>query len=126
MAIKGVLDALLRHFQSGSAIIDSGDTPIKTAHADVATSGDTTLVSAVSGSSIRVLSINLSADTAHKVTITDGSGGSALDAFYLGASTPVAVVSPNGYLFEGSDGTALVANLGAANNTSIRVTYVEV
>lgn len=99
---------------------------IKAAHIDVASSGENTIVSAVTGSKIRVLSILVSSDSQENVEILDGTGGSVLQKFYLAANGTVTESAAQGWLIETSAGNALIANLSGANNTSVRVTYIEV
>lgn len=127
-AIKSVAQRLNVNSASDTGEVIAGDAAraVKTAHIDAATSGESTVVAAVTGSKIRVLSITVSTDSVENVTILDGTGGSTLQKFYLSGNVAQSESSGQGYLFETSAGNALVANLSGANNTSVRVTYCEV
>jgi hypothetical protein len=119
-------DAVEAIQSSDSVVGEDSEVAIKTAHIDVSSSGENTIVSSVSSKKLRVLSISVSTDTQHTVGVLDGSGGSNLAKYYLAANDTAVEDASQGYLFETSVGNALIANLGGANNTSVRVTYAEV
>lgn len=95
-----------------------------------ATGGNNTLVAAVSGKKIRVLSYVIVADSAVDVRFEDGADGTALSGqMKLGTSTDsggiAAPYTPRGH-FETSAGTLLNMELSAAVQVSGHLTYVEV
>lgn len=110
---------------SDHVIAGGSEVAIQTAFIDVSSSGESTLVTAVTSTKIRVLSLTITTDTAHKVSFLDGSAGSVLHAVYAAANGG-ATETGQGFLFETSAGNGLIANLGGANNTAIRCTYCEV
>ena len=81
--------------------------------------GDNTVVAAVAGSAIRVLSFLLSWSAAVNAKFTDGASGTTLCGLLYGIGTgPVVIVAPElsfgarGW-FQTSKGNALVLNLSA-------------
>lgn len=104
--------------------------PIKTAFIDVSTSGEHTLVAAVAGSKIRVISWRAQQKGASVQTISflDGSAGAALTFPYdVGEREGAHATSQApSFEFETSAGTALIVNLALAEATGVHVSYVEV
>lgn len=100
---------------------------IKRAVIDDAASGDNTIVAAVSGKKIRVLSFFLVADGAVTVAFEDGASGTALTGDMSMAANGVLVVphNPHGW-FETSVNTLLNIELGGAVGVRGALTYVEV
>lgn len=101
---------------------------IKYAVIDSATSGDTTLVAAVTGKKIRLLSlIAVMTGTAVTIRFESGTGGTAL----TGQMTPsqgggfVLPYNPGGW-FETAAGVLLNLELGGAQSVDGCLTYVEV
>ena len=99
----------------------------KFAAINATTNGDNTVVSAVAGKKIRVLSYSLVADAAVGVAFEDGAGGSELSgqmAFAAngGISVPF---SPVGH-FETTANTLLNIETDAAANVRGHLCYVEV
>lgn len=88
-----------------------------------------TVVAAVTGMSIRVLSILVSsAGVASSTTLKNGSGGASLLSIFVPANT---VASPNVFLENGpygmcetGAGVALVMDTGAGANTTVSVRYI--
>lgn len=97
----------------------------KFAVVDVASSGDNTIVSAVAGSKIRVLSVALVASAATTVQWQDGGGANLSGGMQLAANGGYTLSSDYG-LFETGSGNALVLNLGSANSIDGHISYVEV
>jgi len=92
---------------------------------NVSSSGDNTIVAAVSGKVTRVLSYSLVCDAANAVKWTSGAAGTALTGAMSfsangGISTPF---SPVGHFQTGTN-TALVLNLGSAVGVRGHLTYV--
>ena len=103
---------------------------IKHAAISGATSGNNTLVAAVTGKKIRVLSYTIIADSAVDARFEDGAGGTALSGqMLLGTSSDsggvIAPYSPVGH-FETSAATLLNLELSAAVQVSGHLTYEEV
>lgn len=98
---------------------------------DASSSGSNTIVAAVAGKKIRVLSyviIAAGAVTAKwQSASTDLTGAMSLAA-NGGAAPSVSVLAPGGVygLFETASGEALNLNLGGAVNVSGHLTYIEV
>lgn len=97
---------------------------IQRAAIDAASSGDNTLVAAVSGQKIRIVSMFLIASGTVTVTLEDGAGGSAL-------SGPIDLTSQTGFVLpesehgwmETSAGTLLNLSLSDAIQVSGSLTY---
>ena len=122
------IDKTLRAIASTAAIADTaGDLTPKSAVIDTATSGDTTLVAAVSGKKIRVLSCFLMAAGTVNVRFESGTGGTALTGqMNLVANTGfVLPFNPIGW-FETAASTLLNLELSAAISVDGSLTYVEV
>lgn len=99
----------------------------KFAAISAASSGDNTLVAAVSGKKIRVIQVQVIADSAVSVRFKDGAGGTALTGVMSlaangGFSAPF---TPVGH-FETTAATLLNLELSAAVQVSGWLTYVEV
>lgn len=90
-------------------------------------SGDNTVVAAVSGKRIRVLSYVLIATGAVAVKfVSDASGTDITGAMDLGANGGVSAPhSPSGH-YQTGVGEALILNLGAAVQVSGHLTYIEI
>ncbi len=90
-------------------------------------SGNNTIVSAVSGKKIRVTSWNFMANGTVNAKFTDGAGGSDLTGlYYMIVNTGISVpYHPEGY-FTGSTNTALVINLSASIAIGGVITYSSV
>ena len=103
---------------------------IKRAAISGATSGDNTLVTAVTGKKIRVLSLVAIADTDVKIRFEDGAGGTALtgrmDCGTAGDSGGFVLPFNPGGWFETSVATLLNMELTAAVQVSGCLTYQEV
>jgi hypothetical protein len=103
---------------------------IKYAAISGATSGNNTLVAAVTGKKIRVLAYTLISDSNVDVRFEDGAGGTALTGqMEVGTSSDsgglVVPYCPVGH-FETSAGTLLNLELSGAVQTSGHLTYEEV
>jgi len=109
--------------------IQNGTTALtpKFAKIDVASSGDNTIVAAVSGKKIRVLQYALVCGAETTVQWYSGAAGTALsgDMQFIANGGISSSFSPVG-LFETASNTALVLNLSAANAVSGHLVYVEV
>jgi len=101
--------------------------PIKRAAIAVASSGDNTVIAAVSGKKIRVLGYVISTTGTVTIRFEDGAGGTALTG-QMGAQSAVAIQSgflPHGW-FETSVGTLLNLELSAAISVAGHLIYIEV
>jgi hypothetical protein len=109
--------------------IQDGTTALtpKFAVIDAASSGDNTLVAAVAGKKIRVLSYTIIASGAVTVRFEDGASGTALTGqMNLTTNSGVSVpFSPVGH-FETTANTLLNLELSAATSVDGHLTYVEV
>lgn len=112
-----------------TATIQNGSTALTPKFASISgnTSGDNTLVSAVSGKKIRVLSITVISAGDVDFRIEDGAGGSALSGVMtLTANSGFsASFSPVGH-FETSSNTLLNMELSDAIQVSGFLTYIEI
>jgi hypothetical protein len=92
---------------------------------DASSSGDNTLIAALAGLKIRVLSYTLLCDAATLVRFESGAGGTALTGqMSFGAMGGVSVpYSPIGH-FETDAGDLLNLELDAANQVSGHITYM--
>ena len=101
--------------------------PVKFAVIDAATSGDNTLVAAVTGKKIRVLSLFLVASAAVTVRFESGAGGTALTGqMNLIANTGFVLdFSAVGH-FETASNTLLNLELSGAVSVDGSLVYVEV
>jgi hypothetical protein len=102
-------------------------TEIKYAAISGATSGNNTLVAAVTGKKIRVLSYVINSVSAVTVRFEDGAGGTALSGVMSLPSTNTIVANHNplGW-FETTAATLLNMELGAALQVSGHLSYIEV
>ena len=108
--------------------VAGGSTPIKFAIIDNATNGDNTLVSAVVGKKIRVLSVALIAANAVTVRFESGAGGTALTGQMVLTNPSDGFVlpfNPCGW-FETAAATLLNLELSGAVSVDGCLTYVEV
>lgn len=100
-------------------------TETKFAKFGTSSSGNTSVVAAVTGKKIRVLSLTMMAGGTTAVKFTDGAGGTDLTgAFPLIAQAGLSASHLNG-LFETTAATALVLNNGSAQSIQGMLTYVE-
>lgn len=99
----------------------------KFAAISASSSGDNTLVAAVSGKKIRVISCMLIASAAVTVRFEDGAGGTALTG-QMDLAANAGAVMPQAELgwFEGSSNTLLNLELSSAVQVSGCLVYVEV
>lgn len=109
-------------------ITQASSTPavtIQTVGITSASSGDNTLIAAVSGKKIYVFAWNLSFSGTVNAKFTDGAAGTLLSGLYYGivnAGAGNSVPPPNA-LWVGSTNTALVLNLSAAVAVGGSVSY---
>lgn len=104
-----------------------GASEIKYAAIDAATSGDNTLVAAVTGKKIRVLSVYLVAAGAVTARFESGASGAALSGqMSLAANGAVALPFNPGGWFETAAATLLNLELGGAVSVDGGLSYVEV
>lgn len=97
----------------------------KFASISASSSGDTTVVSAVSGRKIRVLHYTLICSSAVNITWKSGSTN-ITGTMSFGANSGISTAySPQG-LFETLTGQALVINLSGSSTVGGHLTYVEV
>jgi len=95
------------------------------------TSGDNTLVSAVSGKKIRVLALSAVVSAATNIYFTSGAGGTVI---FGGSTNKINIAANSGLVlgfnpvgwFETASGQALVVNLSAGNSFSGGLVYIEV
>jgi hypothetical protein len=133
-SVAARLDASSMSDGAGTALVP------KFAAIAAASSGDNTIIAAVSSKKIRVLAFRLKAAAASSATVAcywrNGAGGSALEGGAsnttpldktgaAGAGGETAQFNPVGW-FETSANTALVLNLSAAQAVTGSITYVEV
>ncbi|MGH7747732.1 MAG: hypothetical protein ACREQ5_23680, partial [Candidatus Dormibacteria bacterium] len=99
-------------------------TPIRVAIA-ASSSGDNTLIAAVSSKKIYVYAFELSFSGAVNAKFTDGASGTNLGGLYYGATNSGAAnaVTPPNYLFAGSTNTALILNLSAGTSVGGAISY---
>ena len=107
---------------------------MKTVAISASSSGNNTLVAAVTGKRIRVVSYVLSFSGTVNAKFTDGAGGSDLTGLLYGAAGVNVSAAPHsdgrfhgpaGH-FETGQGTALVLNLSGATAVGGHLTYDEV
>lgn len=99
---------------------------IKYAVIDHATSGDNTLVAAVTGKKIRVLSYTLVAAAAVTVRFESGASGTALTGqMSLAANGGVSCAFNPGGWFETAAGQLLNLELSAAQSVDGHLSYIE-
>ncbi len=113
---------------NGSAAFDHGRQVVpKFAAISGASSGDNTLVAAVTGKKILVLSLYLIAAGAVAVRFESGAGGTALSGVMSIAANGGLVLgyNPVGY-FKTESGALLNMELGGAVQVSGGLTYIEV
>lgn len=115
--VGAVVDAL--RVQDGLASL-----PVKFAPVDASASGDNTLVAAVTGSALRVLSITLVAVGAVTATLKSGASTARSGGMPLAANGGLTAQAPQG-LVETASGEALVLGLSAAVAVGGMVSYVE-
>lgn len=115
--------------QSGTWETDQSLTPggltVKFAVVNASSSGDNTIVSAVGGKKIRVLSLVLVASAATTVEWQSATAGSLSGGMQLAANGGYSMSSDYG-LFETTAGEALQLNLSAANSIDGHISYCEV
>lgn len=112
---------------SGLMIENAVSVTVKYAAIDVASSGDNTIVAAVSGKKIRVLSLFLVAAGTVNVRFENGAGGTALTGqMNLIANTGFVLPhNPHGWFQAGTDNTLLNLELSAAVSVDGALTYIE-
>ncbi len=97
----------------------------------VASSGDNTLIAAVSDKKIRVLALMSITDAANNVYLTNGASGTVL---FGGSTNKIKLVANGGFVlpfnqvgwFETTSNVDLVINMSAATSFAGGITYVEV
>jgi len=115
------------HSTSGLAASDTAPLLIKFAVIDAATSGDNTLVAAVAGKKIRVVSLWLIAAGTVNTRFESGASGTALtgQANLTAQAGYVLPFNPTGW-FETAAGALLNLELSAAVSVDGSLSYVEV
>jgi hypothetical protein len=112
---------------SGYIRAGNGSAPVKYAKIDVASSGDNTIVAAVTGKKIRVISLFLVADGATTVRFESGASGTALTgAMALIASTGIALPLNEHGWFETAAAALLNLELSAVVSVDGGLSYIEV
>jgi hypothetical protein len=97
---------------------------IRRAAIAASTSGNNTLVAALTGLRIRVLAVGLMASAAVNVKFQDGAGGTDLTGlFYLAANGGFVLPFNEEGWFQTSSGTLLNLNLSAANAVGGSLVY---
>jgi hypothetical protein len=94
----------------------------------VTASGNTTVIAATASVKTKVAALVIHAQGTVTVSFTDGTGGAALNTFYLVAGVPIELplVNRKGQRwFETSTNTLLAVNLSAAVNVSIQMLYFQ-
>lgn len=89
---------------------------------NVAVSGDTAILAAVSGQTHRIHALEITAASAVKLILKDGSTGKR--AYNLVAGVPIIIPFRGRPLFKGTANTALVANLSSAVSIDINIDYL--
>lgn len=124
MSDNQITTGIVRIFGGGHALP-------KFAFANVAASTtDESLVAAVSGKKIRVLSVALSCITATTTIVFNtkpAGAGTAISATFTTPTTNVSAIpfSPLGH-FETDTGEGLTVTTGAGNPIGVQITYIEV
>lgn len=99
----------------------------KYAAISAASSGDNTIVAAVTGKKIRVINYALVATTAVTVAFESGAGGTALTGdMSIGATGGIVAPDADSGWFETAAGALLNMELGGAVQVSGHICYVEV
>lgn len=93
--------------------------------ARVADSASADLIAAVTGKSLRVVSIVLSADAACNLTIQSGGSTNIFGPIYLDANSTVSLSNDTG-LFQGASGEKLNVVLSGTANYSVSCRYREI
>lgn len=107
--------------------VTRGDKKIKYAIISGATSGNNTLVAAVTGKKIKVLSLYLLAAGAVTVRFEDGASGTALSGVMsVAANGGIVLPANNAAWFETTAATLLNMELGGAVQVSGGLSYIEV
>ena len=113
-------------------VLDTHGKTIKFKSGTAASSGDNTILSAVSSKSLTVFACKVVAVTTTALTAkwTDGASGTEMWSHLI--QTPANVVggdnlavTPPGYLFQGSSNTALILNLSSAISVRYTLSYWE-
>lgn len=113
--------------ESGRVYVNGAHKPVKYASISAATSGNNTLVAAVTGKKLRVLSLTLVATTAVTVKFQSAAGGTDLTgAMPLGANGVLPMARNDDGHFETVAGQLLNLVLGGNVQVSGCLTYVEV
>lgn len=112
---------------SGVMIENAVAVTVKYAAIDAASSGDNTIVAAVSGKKIRVLSLFLVSSGTVNVRFENGAGGTALTGqMNLVANTGFVLPhNPHGWFQCGTDNTLLNLELNGAVSVDGALTYIE-
>lgn len=112
--------------RSGTVYESDVALPVKRAVIDAATSGDNTLVAAVTGKKVRVLSVFMVAASAVNVRFESGASGTALTGQMNLAANGGFVLphNPHGW-FETADATLLNLELSGAVSVDGSLTYIE-
>jgi hypothetical protein len=104
--------------------------PHKTSHVNAllstSSSGDNTVVAAITNAKIRVLSVAVVATLANVVTFKSGASTAISAAFPLGANGGIVLPFNEHGWFETAAGEALVINMGTATATGVQVQYVRI
>lgn len=125
IALQGSTDVVAAAAKADQVRIGSEVLSIKTANIDLSASG--TIVAAVASKRLQVLGLFLHADTdPGKVTVNDGSGGTALLTTYPGANGGVVLPGPTKWCDLATTNTALYLTLGSSVSIGGVVTYAEV
>lgn len=128
-AFIAVLGGMIAY--AGPTIKDQGspqvDSPVKYAVIDHASSGDNTLVSAVTARKIRVLAYTIVAASAVTVRFESGAGGTAMSGqMQIAANGGVSANCGEIGCFETASATLLNLELSGAVSVDGHVTYTEV
>lgn len=102
---------------------------LRRARVTATASGNTTVIAAVSGKKFRVRHMALSSDAIVTVQLTDGNGGTVVAGpYYMATRDSHSEGNPDesmGIFASITANTALVVNLSATANVSVKVVYEE-
>lgn len=102
------------------------ETPTVNAVLTTSSSGDNTVISAVTNCKFRVVSVVAVSTLANVITFKSGASTSISGAFPLGANGGLVLPLNEHGWFETAAGEALVVNMGTATATGFQVKYIRI
>ena len=127
-ALSKTTDSIANYPGGESIIIGGVAVPVKHQAISVSSSGNNTIVTAVSGKKIRVLGVRLIASGTVNAKFQDGAGGTDLDglAYLVAGSGYVLPFCAQGWFNDGTTNTLLNLNLSAAVAVGGVLIYAEI